>query len=572
MLTRALAILAGVLALAALCHLGLAQSEKGRRLALVVGVNEYDGGLAKLAYAVNDADGLAGVLRSKACGFEVTLLTDGTGRKPTAANIRSALSALLKGGTRRDTVLVALAGHGVQLEVKDKKGHGEPRRYTFFCPRDADLSDVKYNTGASDTMINLDDLFEQLGRSNPGVKLVLMDACRNELKAAGRTRSLSEAKVTVPDGVQALLSCGRRQVAWESDDLRHGLFFHRVIQGLKGAARNRRGEVTWASLTDHVTTSVEEAAEKIGKVQKPAAIGSHEGRTPLLAKIVEEKADVPPTEKGWPNLSDGKNSIGMKLVRIPAKGEKFMMGADKKVDEDARHEEGPRHQVRFTQDFHLGVYTVTQEEFEKVMGYNPSFFSRDGTRGDKGKYFDDPAGGKDKVEGRDTRRLPVENVSWREAVEFCKRLSALEQEKRAKRLYVLPTEAQWELACRGGRGEYKKFGIGKTGSNRLTRDDANFEGSGLGRTRRVGRYEPNAFGLFDMHGNVCQWCADTKRKYEDEAVTDPRGADKEGSGRAFRGGGWYFDARSCRSAYRHDYSPDERYRFLGFRVALTPVR
>src|SRR5262249_5812801 len=149
---------------------------------------------------------------------------------------------------------------------------------------DADLTTVVYKTGHSDTMINLDHLFETLGESNPGVKLVLVDACRNELKAKGRTRSLAEARVTVPDGVQALLSCGRRQVAHEAEDLRHGLFFHHVIEGMRGKAKNGEGEVTWASLTDYTTRQVPRDAKRLlKKVQTPAAYGSFEGETPLLS-------------------------------------------------------------------------------------------------------------------------------------------------------------------------------------------------------------------------------------------------------------------------------------------------
>jgi formylglycine-generating enzyme required for sulfatase activity len=549
-----------LLALTALSHVGLAEPEKGRRLALVVGVNKYDGDFTNLAYAVNDADELAKVLRSK-CAFDgVTLLTDRTAKKPTAANIREALSALLKRATRRDTVLVALAGHGVQLEVKDRKGEGDPKRYTFFCPSDADLSDVKYNTGASDTMINLDELFEKLGRSRPGIKLVLMDACRNELKAKGRTRRLSEDRVEVPDGVQALLSCGRRQVAYELDALKHGLFFHHVIEGLKGKARNDEGDVTWASLTGYATREVTRGARKMSREQTPATAGYFEGETPLLAKSSGEKTDLPPREKGW--AKEVKNSVGMKLVRIPA-GD-FMMGANGD-DSDAKDEEKPRHKVIISKEFWLGVTEVTQKQFKKVMGYNPSFFSKDGKKRDADtKYVGLPGEGKDKVKGLDTDDFPVENVSWDEAVEFCEKLSKME--KKDGRLYRLPTEAEWEYACRGGARSYKKFNVG----DELTKDDANFYFS-LDRTCRADFGKKNGFELYGMHGNVCEWCADTRREYEGKAVTDPRGPEKEGS-RVVRGGCWFQHPMFCRSAYRPSILTASRSSYFGFRVALVPVR
>src|SRR5262249_25533028 len=154
---------------------------------------------------------------------------------------------------------------------------GQPKSFPFFCPMDADLNDINYTSGRSRTMLNLDeDLFAVLGRSNPGTRLVLVDACRNELEATGTKKSLADAVVRVPDGVQALFSCGKTQKAYESSKLRHGVFFYYVLEGLEGKARNTDNEVTWEDLSRYVRQQVTRNVGKIiggGAMQTPAVVG-----------------------------------------------------------------------------------------------------------------------------------------------------------------------------------------------------------------------------------------------------------------------------------------------------------
>jgi formylglycine-generating enzyme required for sulfatase activity len=252
------------------------------------------------------------------------------------------------------------------------------------------------------------------------------------------------------------------------------------------------------------------------------------------------------------------NTIGMKLALIPD-GE-FLMGSPVS-DKEARDDEKPQHRVRITRPFYLGVYEVTQEEYQRVTGTNPSFFSPDGP-------------GKDKVAGLDTRRFPAEQVRWPDAVEFCRRLSELPDEKKAGRRYRLPTEAEWEYAARAGTTTPFHFG------ESLSSLQANFNGSFpaggaakgpfLARTTQVGSYAPNAFGLFDVHGNVWEWCADWYGRdyYRDAPRDDPRGP-ATGSVRVIRGGEWYGDARDCRCAFRYADLPTGVFYVMGFRVAMT---
>jgi formylglycine-generating enzyme required for sulfatase activity len=173
----------------------------------------------------------------------------------------------------------------------------------------------------------------------------------------------------------------------------------------------------------------------------------------------------------------------------------------------------------------------------------------------------------------DTSNFPVENITYEEAKAFCDKLSALPAEKAAGRVYCLPTEAEWEYACRAGTST--PFHLGSS----LTSTQANFDGDYpygaaqgpyLGRTCAVGSYEPNSFGLYDMHGNVWEWCADwyDRDSYKDSPRCDPAGP-SAGSSRVCRGGSWDCFGQRCRSAWRNGTEPANRHEWLGFRVALV---
>jgi formylglycine-generating enzyme required for sulfatase activity len=252
------------------------------------------------------------------------------------------------------------------------------------------------------------------------------------------------------------------------------------------------------------------------------------------------------------------NSIGMKLALIPP-GE-FDMGSPKElIEEELRRPgieewyrehlpgEAPQHRVRITKPFWLGVTDVTQQEYQRVMGSNPSKFPGDPNR-------------------------PVEQVTWNDAVEFCRRLSELPGEKAAKRRYGLPTEAQWEYACRAGSTGRFNFSSGRNAAPKEYEENALadygwFEKNSGEMTHAVGGKRPNAWGLFDMCGNVWELCQDWYGPdyYAKSPLNDPAGP-TGGSVRVCRGGGWATRPWSCRSACRFDYPPDHGRQFLGFRV------
>jgi formylglycine-generating enzyme required for sulfatase activity/serine/threonine protein kinase len=230
------------------------------------------------------------------------------------------------------------------------------------------------------------------------------------------------------------------------------------------------------------------------------------------------------------------NSIGMQLTLIP--GGEFLMGSPDS-DRDAGGDEKPQHRVQITQPFYLGTYEVTQTEYERVMGTNPSQFKRM------------------------VPPVPVEMVSWGDAQTFCQKLSSLAEERAAGRVYRLPTEAEWEYACRAGSASRFCFGDDSTS----LRDSAWLPG--VYATDPVGQRKPNAWGLHDMHGNVWEWCQDRYGPYEVASSSDPPGP-SSGPSRVGRGGAWGSGSGSCRSASRYGFAPTNRSPVLGFRVARSP--
>jgi formylglycine-generating enzyme required for sulfatase activity len=266
---------------------------------------------------------------------------------------------------------------------------------------------------------------------------------------------------------------------------------------------------------------VKPPAEKtVGSKTPPPAIA------PFQATQAKQHQQAWADQLGTPG--ETTNSIGMKLKLIPAGT--FTMS-----------EGGEAHKVTLTKPFELGVYEVTQEQYEQVMGSKPSKF--------KGP------------------QNPVEQVSWTDAVEFCRMLSELPAEKKAGYVYRLPTEAEWEYACRAGTTTKYSFGDSESELG----DYAWYDENSRKTTHPVGGKKPNPWGLYDMYGNVYEWCQDWYGDYPSGSTTDPTGA-ASGSFRVLRGGCWNFFSDYCHSAFRFSYAPVIRYYYLGFRVLRSSVK
>ncbi|MDF5726566.1 MAG: formylglycine-generating enzyme family protein [Rhizonema sp. PD38] len=232
------------------------------------------------------------------------------------------------------------------------------------------------------------------------------------------------------------------------------------------------------------------------------------------------------------------NGITLEMVEIP--GGKFVMGSPP-GEEGGDSYERPQHTVTI-QPFFMGRYTVTQEQYQAIMGKNPSNFK--GTK------------------------KPVENVTWDQATEFCAKLS-----QTSRKTYRLPSEAEWEYACRAGTTT--PFYFGPTITTGLVNCDGNYpygfapKGEFRQHTTDVGSFPSNAFGLYDMYGNVWEWCQDTWHDSYNEAPVDGKAWINDNHNRLLRGGSWYNNVFVCRSAFRDWLERVNRHEHVGFRVAVS---
>jgi formylglycine-generating enzyme required for sulfatase activity len=254
---------------------------------------------------------------------------------------------------------------------------------------------------------------------------------------------------------------------------------------------------------------------------------------------IQAKADI----WAFPTLADRR----MKLVRIEPGS--FSMGRAKAWFDD----EQPQHEVQITRPFFLGIHLVTQGQYQAIMGSNPSGF----------KGSDD---------------LPVEYVSWLDAVNFCNKLSEKDKRTPFYRIngtnvagvggngYRLPSEAEWEYTCRAGSATWYSFGE----DTEKLGEHAWYSGNSQSKTHQVGQKSPNAWGLYDMEGNVWEWCGDwyDQYYYASSPDADPPGPSKA-SARVIRGGSWSDSDLYCRPAVRNRSAPEDRYNNLGFRVAAV---
>ena len=638
-----------------------ADAPESRRYAFLVGVNDYgihkDDRLANLSFCVADMKSFQERLEEIGYKRVYCLTTESTlTDQPLKAQIEERLKRLLADSDMgpSDFVLVALSGHGLELGV------GNASR-AYFCPADGHSERVE-------TLIPVMWFYEQLAESKAGMKLLVVDACRNPVtpraggvkpvlssEALGFMKSLADTPP--PRGIAALLSCQSGQFSHEVPELGHGVFMHYILEGLSGKADlTGDGWVSLAELFNYSSDQTEEyvdtkcpvrysaqtpilrgdlpncklarhgnaqppmmpseiklsftVVEKSDGDEKPvegatvkvlyrAADGAPEATLGTVrsgtdgdctislpgfwsavqgdflvsvtrgAQLERFTLDLRDADRSWrlplsklettvpvvrptpmpPRpvqtvLPEFTNSIGMKLKLIPA-GE-FLMGSPE--DEEDRDDDEQQHRVRITQPYYLGTTEVTQGQWEQVMGSQPW------------------SGEKYVKEGSD---YAASYVSWDDAVEFCKKLSAKEG-----RTYRLPTEAEWEYACRAGATTVYSFGNSSDLSEYAwwggLAGDGNCQDERY--AHQVGQKRSNAWGLYDMHGNVWEWCRDWYADdYYANSPTDGPTGPATGSARVGRGGGWSDDPRGCRSAYRSWGTPVLRSGILGFRVAQVPA-
>lgn len=378
-------------------------------------------------------------------------------------------------------------------------------------------------------------------------------------QAKGRPKLSSDIYAVGMIGIQALTGITPNQLSEDNDG--------EVIWKNQASVSNALAEILSKMVRDHFPqryANAEEALQALNSLMSTAkALTVSSIPTPTKAPTptlsispfqfttvtVNARGEIVHRQQGQAEVYTeilGKSfitNVMLEMVLIP--GGKFLMGSPD-TEKQQNSTESPQHWVT-VQPFCMGKYPVTQAQWQAVMGNNPANF--------KGN------------------NRPVEGVSWEDAVAFCQKLS-----QKTEHNYRLPNEAEWEYACRAGTTT--PFHFGET----LTADLANYDGTytyasgprGQYReqTINVGSFPPNAFGLYDMHGNVLEWCQDIWYENYNGAPADGSAWEsrEDSNRRLLRGGSWLYSPRYCRSAYRNHYYPDGRINRFGFRVVLVPAR
>ncbi|MGH8693757.1 MAG: SUMF1/EgtB/PvdO family nonheme iron enzyme [Burkholderiales bacterium] len=587
---------------------------KAKRYALLVGVNSYDDPqITPLAGPSNDVRSLEDSLVQYG-GFDrdriVRLSTDqpDANRKPTRGNILRSLSNVLKAVPSDGLLVLAFSCHGVERDGR-----------AFLLPSDAQVNyDISLLENTSLEVATIKKMIRD--KQDPKTKaagvaqvVALLDACRND-PTSGKDLSINPLTAAYNfdlrnTGVRAFVtlyatSLGHR--AYENRSTSLGYFIGEVVAALKGAAVNERGEVTLESLLQYVEDKVpNKVTLDLGRDQQPyAVIEGYRASdlvlavhnvppppAPVPAPVVSAPAPIAApaarmsvagmalsalspfttvtvdangkitgrraNQESWGHVEDLGNGVKLEMVEVPS-GE-FLMGEDAAGAADYEKEcvrylskelcapwgkmQTPQRRVKLN-GFLMGKYEVTQGQWKAVMGALPPNLSSLSTD----------------FKGDD---LPVVNVSWEEAQEFIKKLN--EKLKLGRSAYRMPSEVEWEYAARAGTRT--PFAFGET----ISPETANYwwdnphrnaqKKDHLGHPVKVGSYPANAFGLFDLHGNVWEWCEDDWHDSYNGAPVDGRAwvdTPSRGSSRVDRGGGWYAGAVSCRSADRSHGAPGIR--------------
>jgi formylglycine-generating enzyme required for sulfatase activity/uncharacterized caspase-like protein len=571
------------LALAAVCVLGAAPlrsdaAPSGRRYAFLVGASEYlfgqQVGLANLKYADDDALAFGQALVDLGWPAEdVEVLTQaerGSGilarvvGPPTRRSVLERWKAFrervradaVSSGRAADGVVLLLSGHGVEFKGQPKGGLKVEN--TYFVPVDAEQM-------ASDSLVDVQVMLEELQLLPVNRRWFVYDACRKTVEAASRDYAASSTmlqRLKVPQGTWLLLSCESGQASYEARQLGHGVFLHHLIEGMKGRAVNAEGSLTLTSLADYAASATQRwVSENLGGEEQLPVLKS-EGTTWVLAQRARAPDTPQPaaptpagTEPAWARglvseaqraearrlgvpVAYEESAAQMRFVLIP--GGTFMMGSAES-DSSGYSDERPQHRVTVS-PFYLSVYEVTSEQYRRSLRSH-----------DSGNKFDGAA-------------QPAVQVSHEDAEGYAGWLSG----GVGGRPYRLPSEAEWEHACRAGTSTRWSFGDDES---RLG-EHGWFDGNGGGVTHDVGQKRPNGWGLFDMHGNVWEWCADDWHDTYAGAPTDGRAwiDSPRAAQRVDRGGSWFLTAQGLRSAVRLRDGPSGRNDFLGFRLAraVTP--
>ncbi len=555
-----LALIGALLGLLLLGIVGPVFAAEPRKLAFVVGVSKYQkDGLRDLKYAEFDAHDLG--LELKKHGFGVSELL---GEKATRGALDAELQtffASLKQLKKDDVVLLAFSGHGLQLQIDEPK-HGLVET-PFFCPVDALKTDPK-------TLLSLNWVMQRINEDSASSQnLLIVDACRDNPAKGGK--GVDGSTVTgLPSKLSVLFGSSSGTQSFESDQVKHGIFTYCLLLGLQGAAANKRDEITWLNLASYAMEEVKERAPTLlddpSAEQRPNILGNlvskpglarvkvvpkpPESKPPVVAESkpsiprTQTPPTTPPAASGGEGTTAGElredNALKMKLAWCPA-------GKFTTVD-PGRYE---RVEITLSKGFWLGQCGVTQADWKAVMGTTPW----------QGKGM-----------ARAGPDYPASYVSWEDASEFCVKLT--NSETQAGRLpkgwqYRLPTEAQREYACRAGTKTLYYYGDDESRLGDYAWYADNATNMKEEYAHRVAQKKPNPWGLYDMHGNIREWCLDA---FDAKLPLGPDPLGEVGAMRVVRGGYFNEPAARCNVMARGADDPASRTYTTGFRVALVQSR
>ncbi len=527
-------------------------ADAGGRWALVVGNAGYESG--KLRNPLNDVADMTAMLEE--LGFAVEVL-ENAGLQAMEDAIRAFDLRLRTGGVG----VFYYAGHAVQVDGVN-----------YLIPVGAEIraeSEIRYKS------VNLGFLLDHMGEARNRLNIVILDACRDNPFRSFRSLKRGLAETKTPIGTLIAYATAPGGVAADGTG-RNGVFTEHLLAALRipgltieQVMKRTRRAVIEATADQQVPWT---ASSLVGEFI-PRPLPAERSDLELQRKaestpkeIVSTLSSEPEPEEQQPKHGERwqEEAVGMWFRYLPEGT--FQMGSPE--SEKERFDDETLHQVKLTRGFRIGETEVTQDQWKQLAGNNPSRFK--------------DCGGK----------CPVENVNWYEALWYanelskragfapCYELSECNGKNAGEDLecstvtfkepgytgYRLPTEAEWEYAARAGTGT--PFW---TGGN-LPTDQANYAGHGKGKYRKttveVRSFDPNPWGLYEVHGNVWEWVWDWYGPYSGEAV-DPIGPQEAGSNRVFRGGGWINRARYCRAADRNRSAPGIRSDILGFRLVRT---
>ena len=497
-----------------------------QKYALVIGNGAYSSGLSRLNNPMNDANDMAAELQR--LGFTVDKVLDGNLDQMESAIIRLKNRLSI---SKNSYGFFFYAGHGVQSGGVN-----------YLIPVGASIPS---ENSLRERAVSVQFMLGELNDAGNELNIVVLDACRDNpfsWARSGGNRGLTVVSNQPADSIIVYATSAGSTAADGTG--RNGLFTEQLLKQLKTPGLDVR------ELFDNTGAAVSQVS---GRKQIPAIYSQYFGKAylgsrPTATTAVDPKpAPVPspapapvvtPTPAPAPAVT---TSAPANMVRV--EGGTFQMGSN------TNDSEKPIHTVK-VKSFSIGNYPVTQKEWFEIMGTNLSNFKGD--------------------------NLPMEMVSWFDAVEYCNKRSVREGLTPAysdsgnnitcnwkANGYRLPTEAEWEYAARGGNGSPGNYAY--AGSNNVD-SVAWYIGNSVGSTKPVGTKAPNSLGLYDMSGNVWEWCWDWYGKYSSGAQNDPRGA-SSGTYRVYRGGYWNTTAALARSVYRAYSSPRHRGYNIGFRVA-----